>query len=160
MSNRTKPLSLVKGNHLTKEQKDKRLEAEQKAKGETNDVLNIPDFIDDEAKEVYKYTLKVIGPDGADMLSDADKESLTTYCVAVSILKQSAQSIRDYGLIIEGKANPAVKMFENYSKIVKSFSNAFGLDPFSRSKLVISNSRKSKGIDLNTALEDLENMFA
>lgn len=136
MSNRAKPLALIKGNHITKKEKEKRQKAEASLKGKTEDILKAPTFLDADAKKYYKRTLKLIGPEGTDLLCDADKDSLTTYASALSILKQCNNEIKTKGILIDGKPNPALKLFENYSKIVKSFSSSFGLDPFSRSKLV------------------------
>jgi P27 family predicted phage terminase small subunit len=158
MSNRAKPLSLIKGHHISKEEREKRQKAEQKLKGKTEDILKVPSFLDKDAKQVYKRTLKLIGPEGTNILSDADKDSLTTYAMAVSILKQCAAEIKQNGLIIDGKPNPAVKMFENYSKIVKSFSSAFGLDPFSRSKLAITVDKEEK-ISVDSVLQSVEGLF-
>lgn len=138
MSNRQKPLSMIKGNHISKNEREKREKSESKLKGKAEDIYKVPTFLDQDGKKFYKRTLKLLGPEGTDILSDADKDTLMTYSAAVSILKQCALEIKEKGVLIEGKANPAIKMFENYSKIVKSFSAAFGLDPFSRSKLAAS----------------------
>lgn len=137
MSNRTKPLTMIKGNHITKKEKEKRKKAEKSLQGKMEDILKVPTFLDADAKRFYKRTLNLIGPEGTNIITDADKDTLTAYAAAVSILKQCSKEIKDKGIIVEGKCNPAVKMFENYSKVVKSFSSAFGLDPFSRSKLAI-----------------------
>lgn len=136
MSNRAKPLALIKGNHISKKEKEKREKAEVSLKGKTEDILKVPTYLDPDAKKYYKRTLKLIGPEGTDIICDADKDSMTTYASALSILKQCQKEIKDKGILVEGKPNPALKLFENYSKIVKSFSSSFGLDPFSRSKLV------------------------
>lgn len=144
MSNRTKPLALLKGHHVSKAEQAKRQEAETKMKGKVEDILNVPSFLDAEGKRLYKRTLKLIGPEGTDLLCDSDKDSLTTYAAAVSILKQCTKEINQNGVIVGGQPNPAVKMFENYSKIVKSFSAAFGLDPFSRSKLALTNLKEEE----------------
>jgi P27 family predicted phage terminase small subunit len=135
LSNRAKPLSLIKGNHVTKAEKERREKAEASLKGKVEDLLKVPAFLDSDAKKYYKRTLKLIGPEGTDLLCDADKDSLTTYAAALSILKQCQNEIKQKGILLDGKPNPALKLFENYSKIVKSFSSSFGLDPFSRSKL-------------------------
>jgi P27 family predicted phage terminase small subunit len=134
MSNRSKPLSLVTGHHISKQEKQRRQTAEEKLKGKVDDLLKVPSHLDADGKRAYKRTLQLIGPEGTDLLCDSDKDTLTTYAAAVSILKQCTKEIKENGVIVEGNPNPAVKMFENYSKIVKSFSSAFGLDPFSRSK--------------------------
>jgi P27 family predicted phage terminase small subunit len=138
VSNRTKPLTLIAGNHISKAEKAKRKKVEQSLKGPVEDILKTPTFLDADGKKVYKRTLKLIGPEGTNILCDADKDTLTTFAAAVSILKQCSKEIQENGVIVDGKSNPAVKMFENYSKVVKSFSSSFGLDPFSRSKLVVS----------------------
>jgi P27 family predicted phage terminase small subunit len=135
LSNRAKPLALIKGNHITKNEREKREKAEASLKGKVEDILIVPSFLDADAKKYYKRTLEIIGPSGTDIICDADKDSLTTYATALSILKKCSKEIKK-GILIDGKPNPALKLYENYSKIVKSFSSSFGLDPFSRSKLV------------------------
>ena len=135
MSNRAMPLSLVKGHHITKAERVKREKAEAKLKGKVEDILIVPSYLDAEAKKFYRRTLELIGPEGTDLLCDSDKDTLTAYATALSILKKCNKEIKK-GILIDGKPNPALKLFENYSKIVKSFSSSFGLDPFSRSKLV------------------------
>lgn len=139
MSNRSKPLDLILGHHVSKKDREIRKKKEQSLKGKVEDILKVPSQLDTDGKRFYKRTLALIGPEGTDLLCDSDKDTLTTYAAAVSILKQCIKEIKENGVIADGQPNPAVKMFENYSRIVKSFSSAFGLDPFSRSKLAISN---------------------
>lgn len=159
LSNRQKPLNMVKGKHITKSEYERREKAEKTLKGKTKDILKVPTFLDPDGKKIYKQTLKLIGPEGTDILSDADKNSLTTYASACSILKQCTNEIQEKGILIDGEPNPAVKMFENYSKVVKSFGSAFGLDPFSRSKLAVSDLKKEETITIESVLNSVEGMF-
>lgn len=159
MSNRTKPLSMIRGNHLSNAEIERREKAEMNLKGKTEDILKVPSFLDTDAKRFYKRTLKLIGPEGTNILTDTDKDSLTTYAAAVSILKKCSLDIKENGIIVGSKANPAVKMFENYSKVVKSFSASFGLDPFSRSKLAVSALKKEETISIDAVLQTVEGMF-
>ena len=128
-------------------------------KGNAEDILKIPSYLDVDGKRIYKRTLKLIGPEGTNILSDADKDSLATYASAVSILKQCTKEINENGVISDGKPNPAVKMFENYSKVVKSFSSSFGLDPFSRSKLAVTKLNKEEKITVDLALNERGGAF-
>lgn len=150
---------MIRGNHITKAEAERREKAEMGLKGKAEDILKVPTFLDADAKRFYRRTLKLIGPEGTDIITDADKDSLTAYAAAVSILKQCSKEIKENGIIVEGKPNPAVKMFENYSKIVKSFSASFGLDPFSRSKLAISSLKKEEQITVDSVLKGVGEMF-
>jgi P27 family predicted phage terminase small subunit len=142
-----KPVDLMTGKHMTKEQKEQRKAAEERLKGTSDDIHKIPTYLDADAKRFYKGILKLIGPDGTNLLSDLDKNSLATYSAAMSILKQCQASIKKDGILINGKPNAAVRMFDNYSKIVRSFSQAFGLDPVSRSRLSINSIKSEDELD-------------
>lgn len=150
---------MIRGKHISKAEHERREKAEAALKGKTEDILKVPTFLDPDGKKIYKQTLKLIGPEGTNIISDADKNSLATYAAACSIIKQCMIEIKEKGIFIDNEPNPAVKMLENYSKVVKSFGSSFGLDPFSRSKLAVSELKKEETINVESVLNKVEGMF-
>jgi len=92
------------------------------------------------------------------VLSKVDGLALAAYCRAHSLVEQAAKEIEtggltfrvmyedeDSGKMVPGeiKANPAVGIYMNAMKVMKSFLIEFGLTPASRSKLKVSKSSEA-----------------
>lgn len=159
MARNPKPiqLHLLEGNknRLTKNEIDRRVEAEESIQFESN-RLKAPDLLNDEAKKVFKQIIKEFK--SSNLLVNVDIYSIAFFCDTYVTYIECTQIIEQDGLTIEGSrsaeagvvAHPLmpkkIQLFAQMDKIMSKF----GLSPVDRSKLVQSLQPKDDGKDNNS----------
>jgi P27 family predicted phage terminase small subunit len=126
------------GKHWTKEQVAKRAAAAHKVKRKKPVKLKVPFWLDDEARQVWKKTLKDIA--GLDLLDKLDEEVLAVYCDAVIRYREATLKVRLNGyttMNAQGTetVSPYVRTAQSYARIMMQYADKLGLNPNSRARL-------------------------
>ncbi len=126
------------GKHWTKEQVEKRAAAAQRMQRNKPVKLRMPVWLDDEARQVWKKTLKALS--GLDILDKVDEDVLAVYCDAVARYKEATLKIREEGYTTTNaqgteSLSPYVKAAQSYARIMMQYADKLGLNPNSRARL-------------------------
>ena len=126
------------GKHWTKEEVERRTAAAQKLQRKVQVRLKVPMWLDDEARQVWKKTIKDLS--GMDILDKVDEEALAVYCDAVVRHRAVTLKIREFGYIsISGAGtetvSPYVKAAQSYARIIAQYADKLGLTPTGRARL-------------------------
>ena len=126
------------GKHWTKKEVEARQQAATKLTREKKKTLKMPGWLDDEAKAVWKKTLRDISE--FDILDKVDEDVLAAYCDAVARHKELSETIREKGYTIINAAGslveaPWVKMQLSYARLIVQYSDKLGLNANSRARL-------------------------
>lgn len=126
------------GKHWTKEEVDRRTAAAQKLQRKAPIRFVVPIWLDDEARKVWKKTLKDLS--GMDILDKVDEESLAIYCDAVVRYRDTTLKIREHGYVTENaqgteSVSPYVKAAQSYARIMMQYADKLGLTPNGRARL-------------------------
>lgn len=127
-----------KGKHWTKKQVEKRKNAAQKFNRNNQKKLQMPVWLDDNARSIWKKTIKNMA--GLDILDVIDEDALAIYCDAVAKYIESTLKIREQGFVTENfqgteSINPYVKAAQSYARIMMQYADKLGLNPNSRARL-------------------------
>ena len=142
MARPRKPASLKKGKSETKAQLEVRAEQEQKLKGNTNLFENIPEHLDELAKQYYKFLITEL--EISNILSNLDIPLLEQTADCLSKMRQADDIINKEGIIIRQldrygheiiKEHPAVGTKQKYLNQFRALSTQLGLSPSSRAQL-------------------------
>lgn len=118
---------------MTKEEINKRLEAEARLKGQA-DKLTAPSFLTLPQKQIFRYIVKNLESSG--ILGNLDIYVLAQTAITIDRIQECEKNINENGLFDwEGKANPAVKVKDSYMKEFFRMCNELSLSPQSRAKL-------------------------
>lgn len=149
-----KPVALLSKN-LTKEEREHRLDAEKKMKGNDDKVYKAPKGLPKEVAKIYKTLVNELKEAG--ILNNLDIELLTTTAYAIFRMKEARQKIDADGVVLEvyrpitkdGEVvdkvlvstikNPAVTVEKDYQAIFHTGCIQLGLSPSSRTKLSLIN---------------------
>lgn len=126
------------GKHWTKEQVEKRAAAAQKLQRKKPAKPRVPMWLDDEARQVWKKTMKDMA--GFEILDKVDEESLAIYCDAVARYREAAMKIREEGYTTTNaqggeSVSPYVRASQSYARIMMQYADKLGLTPNSRARL-------------------------
>lgn len=126
------------GKHWTKKEVESRQQAASKVTRKKKVSLKMPSWLDDEAKAVWKKTIRDIK--GFDVLDKVDEDVLATYCDAVARHKELSEMIREKGYTIYNAAGslveaPWVKTQLSYARLIVQYSDKLGLNANSRARL-------------------------
>jgi P27 family predicted phage terminase small subunit len=126
------------GAHWTKDEVERRKAAAQKLKRKEPVKLKMPVWLDEEARLVWRKTLKEMM--GFEILDNVDAETLAVYCDAVARYKELTLKIRETGYMTtngNGTENisPYVKAAQSYARIILQYADKLGLSPHSRARL-------------------------
>lgn len=142
MSRRKKPVALYKGNDLNKETLAARLEQEERLKGTDEMLYELPDYLDDMAKQYYVIIVKEL--EDSKILCNLDKPTIEQAADCLSKIRQCDDMINEDGIRIiqidrygnqQDKEHPMIKTKHTYLARYQQLSNALGLDPSSRASL-------------------------
>ena len=122
--------------HNSKEDIQKREEAESKLKGDTVIDITPPSNLSTYGKKIYKNIIEIL-PDG--FLNGGDIYVVTIIADALDNMKICQKEIKKSGLIINGKENPAVLTYKKYVDIFNTYSTKIGLSPRDRASLSVLN---------------------
>jgi len=136
--------------HLTKEEKDNRIENEKKLKGNSANI-SPPDYLSLKQKEIFEYIVTELATSG--ILGNLDIYILSTCCIAIDRLEVIESKINDKFSMIMNKDLMAAK--DKYSKDLFKTVNELSLSPQSRAKIGSMNleDEKNKVDPLLTALK-------
>lgn len=142
--------------HHTKDELKKMMEQEEKIKGNSEKVTDIPDHLDDLAKEYYKYITEELEVSG--LLSNLDIPLVEQTADCLSRMREADIIIQQRGVVVEQKdrnsndivkKNPAVDVKLAYLDRFNRLSNQLGMSPSSRAALAELNvEQKEKEDDL------------
>lgn len=137
MAKGSKPVALMQKN-LTKEEKEARLEAESKLKGNADLVYEAPTDLVKEEKEVYLFLVNELKE--LDIINNLDIELLKMASNAVVELKKARVNVRKYGQLIQKpdgslQKNPAITILRDYESIFNRCCRELCLSPQSRMAL-------------------------
>ncbi|MFZ3132665.1 MAG: phage terminase small subunit P27 family [Desulfosporosinus sp.] len=126
------------GKHWTKEQVEKRTTAAQSVKRKSPVKLRMPIWLDDEARQIWKKTLKDMK--GFDVLDNVDADALAIYCDAVARYRETTLKVREEGyttMSAQGveTVSPYVKAAQSYARVALQYSEKLGLNASSRARL-------------------------
>ena len=126
------------GKHWTKEQVENRKKASQKFKRQDQNKLQMPIWLDQSARSIWKKTIKNMS--GLDILDVIDEDALAIYCDAVAKYIESTLKIKEQGFVSENaqgteSLNPYVKAAQSYARIMMQYADKLGLNPNSRARL-------------------------
>lgn len=118
---------------MTKDEINKRLEAETRLKGQA-DKLTAPSFLTLPQKQIFRYIVKNLESSG--ILGNLDIYVLAQTAITIDRIQECEKNINENGLFDwEGKANPAVKVKDSYMKEFFRMCNELSLSPQARAKL-------------------------
>jgi len=112
----------------------------------------MPRWLSDEAKKVWRRTVKQLAQMG--VLYESDGDSLAAYCEAVSRHAAASKMVQAEGILVEGRngllvKNPAVQVARDAEATIKSFAQEFGLTPSARTRIKVD---RTDGDDLDDFL--------
>lgn len=142
MARARKPASLKQGNSESKAQLELRAQEEEKLKGNTDQFRDVPEHLDDLAKEYYLFLVSEL--EISDILSNLDIPLLEQTSDCLSKMRQADDIINSEGIMIRAtdrygteivKEHPAVATKQKYLNQFRAMSQQLGLSPSSRAQL-------------------------
>jgi len=126
------------GKHWTKKEVEARQRAASKMTRPKKKTLKMPAWLDDEAKAVWKKTIRDMKD--FDVLDKVDEDVLAAYCDAVARHKELSETIRKQGYtVVNAQGNiveaPWVKMQLSYARVIVQYSDKLGLNANARARL-------------------------
>lgn len=142
MSRKKKPVSLLKTTAINKDTKDNLKKIEDKLKGSSDELIDVPEYLDDLAKKYYIFLLNEL--EIGDLLCNLDKPILEQTADCLSKIRKADEIINKDGLQIlqfdrygneKAVENPMVKTKMLYLQRYQTLSNEIGLSPSARASL-------------------------
>ncbi len=140
-----KPLELVKGNHVSKQEADERKKQEESMNAVLKkDKVTPPDWLDDVAAQLFNYY--VCEFENTKILSNLDVLGLATYCDLHSMRLQLREDVSEHGVRLTQTnsrggqthvVNPSQTQLNQVIKQMQAYESKFGLTPVDRIKLVM-----------------------
>lgn len=126
------------GKHWTKKEVEARQRAAAKMTRPKKKSLKMPTWLDDEAKAVWKKTIRDMKE--FDVLDKVDEDVLATYCDAVARHKELSDVISEKGYTIHNASGtlveaPWVKTQLSYARLIVQYSDKLGLNANARARL-------------------------
>lgn len=126
------------GKHWTQKEVEEREAAAKKFERKKKRKLKIPEWLTDEARKVWRKTIKDM--DEFDVLDKVDEDVLGTYCDAVAKYQHANDLIDQHGYTeINAQGNTVVsahvKLAQSYARIILAYSNKLGLNAEARARL-------------------------
>ena len=133
-----KPIELSTG-HYTKEEIEQRKEAEEKLKGNSDLVYEVPKQL--KAKREKDMYLFLVGElKASNILNNLDINILIQTVNSIFQMEEANKKIKEFGQVIQKtdgslQKNPAINIYKDYYSIFYQCCSQLGLSPMSRSKL-------------------------
>lgn len=126
------------GKHWTKAEVQRREAAAKKAQRPKKKKLKMPEWLDEEAKKIWKKTLKDMSD--FEILDKVDEDVLAAYCDSVARHKESTILIAKHGMTTTNAqgveiVSPHVKNAQSYARLILQYSNKLGLNADARARL-------------------------
>lgn len=137
-----KPASLKKGKSESKAQLEERAELEKELMGDVDKVNIIPEYLDDLAKDYYKFLISEL--EISNILSNLDIPLLEQTSDCLSKMRQCDEILNRDGLLVTSidrygasisKEHPTVSTKQKYLNQFRALSTQLGLSPSSRAQL-------------------------
>lgn len=127
------------GKHWTRKEVDDRKDAAAKVTRKKKTNLKMPAWLDDDAKAVWKKTIRDMKD--FEILDKVDEDVLATYCDAVARHKVLSDMIREKGYTVYNAAGslveaPWVKTQLSYARVIMQYADKLGLNANARARLV------------------------
>lgn len=137
MGRRAKPVELLvlSGRH---KRSKRHMAARQQAEAALRppaDKVEPPDWLDDDAKGVFRAVVEAFESAGLRVLTNADVNTLAVYADAVVRYAEASRLVREQGPVAGNKPHPAVLAAAKYAQIMHQAGGRLGLDPASRATL-------------------------
>ncbi len=161
MSKARVPAELM-SKHLSKEELEKRLEAEKALVGDRDQLMKPPKDLCSMEKRIYKELLKPLLH--IESLGNSDREIFAIMANAKYMMLMAKKSIAEDGMLIEKydrlgnlekKENPSIKIYKDYETIFNKNQQQIGLSAASRTKLVQIKQEKEEELEMNEAFGGL-----
>ena len=126
------------GKHWTKDEVEKREQAARSLKRKSKVKLKMPAWLCDEAKKVWRKTIKEMAE--FEVLDNVDAEALAVYCDAVYHYQEANDKIHRDGYTVMGAGgtevvSPYVRAAQSYARIILQYSDKLGLNANARARL-------------------------
>ncbi|WP_039793732.1 phage terminase small subunit P27 family [Paenibacillus elgii] len=126
------------GKHWTEKEVQAREAAAKKFERKKKRKLKIPEWLGDEARKVWRKTVKDM--EEFDVLDKVDEDVLGTYCDAVAKYQHANEQIELFGYTeVNAQGNTVVsanvKLAQSYARIILAYSNKLGLNAEARARL-------------------------
>lgn len=126
------------GKHWTKKEVEARGAAAEKFKRKRKRKLKVPDWLSDEARKVWRKTVKDM--EEFELLDKVDEDVLGAYCDAVAKYQEANDLIDQHGYTeVNAQGNTIVsayvKLAQGYSRLILSYSSKLGLNAEARARL-------------------------
>lgn len=133
-----KPLELT-SKHYTKEEIEQRKEAEEKIKGSSDLVYEVPKQLKTK-KEKDMYLFLVGELKASNILNNLDINILIQTVNSIFQMEEANKKIKEFGQVIQKndgslQKNPAINIYKDYYSIFYQCCSQLGLSPMARSKL-------------------------
>lgn len=138
-----KPAALTSGHNESQSEIKRRMEDEAKIKGSSDEVDQVPDFIQgsEKAEKYYGYIYGLLKD--TEILSDLDRMGVGALAECLAMMEETNASIFEQGPLVEvdtkygtqTKENPAINTHIKYLDRFRSLSTLYGLSPSSRAQL-------------------------
>ena len=138
--------------HLTKDEREKRLQAENKMKC-SSDKLKPPAYLSVSQKKIFRYIVDELKE--SEILGNLDIFILSTCCIAIDRLQNIEISINNCNDNLTDKALMNAK--DKYSKDLYRCCNELSLSPQSRAKIANINTQSKEDDLLLKALTEDDN---
>lgn len=144
MARPRKPASLNTSSDYTEGERQKRIKVEDELRGNSNHVMDIPDHLDEMAKEYYSFITREL--EVSNLLSDLDIPLVEQTADALSKVRQADEIINQEGIMIVEfdragneirKEHPLVNTKIKYLKEFRQMSTQLGMSPSSRAELAV-----------------------
>ncbi|MBW7452452.1 phage terminase small subunit P27 family [Paenibacillus sepulcri] len=126
------------GKHWTTKEVEEREAAAKKFVRKKKKKMKVPEWLNDEARKVWRKTIKDM--EEFDVLDKVDEDVLGTYCDAVAKYQEANDLIDQHGYTeINAQGNRIVsahvKLAQGYARIILAYSNKLGLNAEARARL-------------------------
>lgn len=146
---RTKPVLLKKGT-ITKKEYNKRLEEEQKLKGEKTISNKPPTYLCTNGKKIYK---NIVNSLPEDFLNNTDEYVVAIVADSLAKMQDCQKLIKKDGLLVEytnsagatnTDQNKAILIYQKYNEIFKKYIGEIGLSPQARGRLAMISTKEEE----------------
>ncbi len=126
------------GKHWTKKEVESRTAAAQKMQRKKKVQLICPVWLDEEARRIWKKTLKYMT--NLNILDKVDEDVLAVYCDAAARYQDTTLKVRKEGYTIINAqgveaVSPYVKAAQSYARLMLQYSDKLGLNANARARL-------------------------
>ena len=114
------------GKHWTKAEVEARRAAAEETQRDTRAYLKAPDWLTEEAKQVWESTRRKLR--GIELLDNLDTELLAIYCDAVAKYREASKNM-------DPESSDSIKAVQAWARIISVYADKLGLSPAGRARL-------------------------